>query len=243
MKKSLIDQHEALCVVAVSSFVLGCTATLIVISIDAIKGSTANPVLLITPVATFFSAYFAFALNRRKEREGEKTKEILALSRAMFILQHQKNALELMKQQLIRQSINGYPAIETPAVAPPTYDHLLQDMASLVFLIDINEAAVLTRVIDAQEYFNQTIRAIEERCEFYANTLIPHLERENCIRNGELIFGQIPHIKDDLVTTRAEEMLDQISKLLTGFSSRFEYPTRELERVRIEKSSLSRRTH
>lgn len=134
-------------------------------------------VAVLPVVTTFLGATLAFRLNEDREEKREQLRRKQALDFSLFILLRQDNA--------VRQSIEPYRtaandaerAFMVPALKPPDYLALKQDIASLAFLLELGHPQLLFELSIEQERFDQVFEALRIRNQFYVDELQPALER------------------------------------------------------------------
>ena len=87
---------------------------------------------------SFLGATIAFRLNEDKEKKANEEKQIQAINSALLIMIRQHNALNLLKKYLESFPNDNQAAFNMPALQPPSYNDLIQDVSSLEFLINSN---------------------------------------------------------------------------------------------------------
>lgn len=118
---------------------------------------------------TFLGATLAFRLNEQKDRTIEDRKQREALNRALFILIRQHNAIIQLKRDMDKYHTNLELAFNMPAISPPLYNDLIQNLADLEFLIESSNPHLLLELAIEQERFHQAIESIRVRNTFYVN--------------------------------------------------------------------------
>ena len=124
-------------------------------------------------VSTFLGATIAFRLNEDKEKKANEEKQIQAINSALLIMIRQHNALNLLKKYLESFPNDNQAAFNMPALQPPSYNDLIQDVSSLEFLINSNNPKILLNIINEQERFYQAIESWKMRNNFYINEFQP----------------------------------------------------------------------
>lgn len=128
---------------------------------------------LLALVSTFLGATIAFRLNEDKEKKANEEKQIQAINSALLIMIRQHNALNLLKKYLESFPNDNQAAFNMPALQPPSYNDLIQDVSSLEFLINSNNPKILLNIINEQERFYQAIESWKMRNNFYINEFQP----------------------------------------------------------------------
>ena len=131
--------------------------------------------VLTVAVGGFIGAFSAFWLKSYEEEKKDKEKQKKALNSALFVIIRQINAIQCIKRDLEKFKTPLERALSLPAMKPPDYSSLKQDIDSLHFLIDSNNAQVLMELTIEQERFEQAINSIDIRNEFYVNEVQPAL--------------------------------------------------------------------
>ena len=120
-------------------------------------------------IGAFIGAFSAFWLKSYEEGKKEKEKQKNALNSALFILARQINAIQLIKKYLDKFKTPFDRGLLLPAMKSPDYSNVKQDIDSLHFLIENDNADILFRLTIEQERFEQAINSINIRNEFYVN--------------------------------------------------------------------------
>ncbi|HHQ4624042.1 hypothetical protein [Aeromonas veronii] len=123
----------------------------------------------------FIGAFSAFWLKSYEEGKKDKKKEKSALNSALFVLIRQINAIQCIKRDLDKYKTPFERGLSLPAMKPPDYSSVKQDIDSLQFLIDNDNAQILMELTIEQERFEQAINSINIRNEFYVNEVQPAL--------------------------------------------------------------------
>jgi len=130
---------------------------------------------LTVAVGGFIGAFSAFWLKSHEEEKKDKDKQKSALNSALFVLIRQINAIQCIKRGLDKFKTPFDRGLSLPAMKPPDYSSVKQDIDSLHFLIDNDNAQILMELTIEQERFEQTINSISIRNEFYVNEVQPAL--------------------------------------------------------------------
>ena len=130
---------------------------------------------LTVAVGGFIGAFSAFWLKSYEEGKKDKEKQKRALNLALFVLIRQSNAIQCIKRDLEKYKTPFERGLSLPAMKPPDYSSLKQDIDSLQFLIDEDNAQILMELTVEQERFEQAISSINIRNEFYVKEVQPAL--------------------------------------------------------------------
>lgn len=123
----------------------------------------------------FIGAFSAFWLKSYEESNKEREARKNALNSALFVLVRKINAIGCIKRDLENYTTPFDRGLSLPAMKPPDYSDLRQDIYSLHFLIDIDKPQVLLDLTLEQERFEQAINSINIRNDFYVNEVQPAL--------------------------------------------------------------------
>lgn len=124
---------------------------------------------------TFLGATLAFRLNEQKEEAETTRKQREALNRALFVLIRQHNAIIQLKRDMDDYPVDFHLAFNMPALKPPSYADLIQNIADLEFLIDSSNPNLLFKLTIEQERFHQAMDSLRIRNEFYVNEVQPQI--------------------------------------------------------------------
>lgn len=95
--------------------------------------------LITAAIGAFLGAYFAFQLRKYEEKTGKTEKQKSSIDEALLILIRQANALQNIYNDLKKYKQPHERAFLLPAIKPPSYSDLKQNLQSLNFLIDHQE--------------------------------------------------------------------------------------------------------
>ncbi|WP_417688580.1 hypothetical protein [Pseudidiomarina sp.] len=130
---------------------------------------------LTVAIGGFIGAFSAFWLKSYEEEKKDKEQQKSALNSALFVLIRQINAIQCIKRDLEKFKTPFDRGLSLPAMKPPDYSSVKQDIVSLNFLIDRDNAQILMDLTIEQERFEQTINSINIRNDFYVNEVQPAL--------------------------------------------------------------------
>ncbi|WP_417316383.1 hypothetical protein [Cycloclasticus pugetii] len=130
-------------------------------------------------VGGFIGAYSAFWLKANDDDRKRNELQINALNSALLILIRQINAIHGIKRDFDQYIAPLDRAFSLPAMQPPNYSDLKQNIDVLSFLIDSRNPHMLMKLTIQQERFEQAINAINIRNNFYVNEVQPALSYHN----------------------------------------------------------------
>ncbi len=194
----MILQQWEITVILVGSIALliGLIASILGGIIDASVAVAAGATLL----SAFIGAYLAFALNDRREAAKKSRENKAAMNRSLFVLARQSNAVENYKRLMAEYKSSEERAFSMPAFTPPSYAELSHDFDGLAFLLESSEPQLMMELSIEQERFEQTIKAIQTRNDFYVSEIQPAMTHKNLMERmlhinairealGERLFG------------------------------------------------------
>ena len=178
---------------------------LILLAVGKIEGKDAVTALL-SLVATVAGAVLAFRLNESREDAKEAKRRKGALTRALFVLIEQEAALQgLWDSHLRHWADRADRAFNLPALRPPDYSSLKQDVSELQFLFEdeMDSAAGNTalKVLREDRTFHQALSAINLRSDFHINTFQPEISKK-ALQGTSLSFEQAQSELGDLILGR-----------------------------------------
>jgi hypothetical protein len=127
-------------------------------------------------MTTFLGATLAFRLNEDREEKREQLRRKQALDFSLFVLLRQDNAVGQSIEPYRTAANDAERAFVVPALKPPDYLGLRQDIASLAFLLELGHPQLLFELSIEQERFEQAFEALRTRNQFYVDELQPALE-------------------------------------------------------------------
>lgn len=130
-------------------------------------------VAFLATVGTFVGALFAFRLNENKEQRTVHKERRSALTRALFIVIRQYNAVRSLRNNLQPYRSEFERAFNCPAFRPPSYSDLTHDFDSLSFLLEAAAPTLVMRLLVEQEGFHQTMESLRVRNELYIDEVQP----------------------------------------------------------------------
>jgi hypothetical protein len=131
--------------------------------------------VLTVALGGFIGAFSAFWLKSYEDGRKDKQKQKSALNSALFVLVRQMNAIQCIKRDLDKFKTPLDRGLSLPAMKPPDYSNVKQDVECLHFLIENDNASLLMDLMIEQERFEQAINSINIRNDFYVNEVQPAL--------------------------------------------------------------------
>jgi len=134
-------------------------------------------------VGGFIGAYSAFWLKSYEENNKVKNKEIAALNSAIFLLVRQRNTIRILKKHLDQYKTDVDRGFNLPAMTPPDYFGVRQNIEKLEFLFKNNPQMLFDLSIE-QERFEQAMAAVSIRNSFYVDEILTAISKLRM--NGKL---------------------------------------------------------
>lgn len=131
---------------------------------------------LVTLVAAFGGAWFAFLLQNRKEKKRELNSNVEALNKVQITLTQQLNALTIFNKDFI-QPYKNHPVnwIAIPAAPHRDYSKLQIDGGSLAFLIEKDASTLISKILVVEDKFKEVMNVINLRSDIHVQQLQPKL--------------------------------------------------------------------
>lgn len=139
---------------------------------------------LVTLLAAFYGAKFAFDFQRRKEKEEQRTKKIISGNLAIFKLTSMINALLVYQRQII-EPVRGNPIafLEMSPTLQQSNDNVSIDLDSLSFLLATDDQNLIGELSVEEARYEAAISAINDRSKVHRYELQPTLDSAG-IQNG-----------------------------------------------------------
>jgi hypothetical protein len=134
-------------------------------------------------IGGFIGAYSAFFLKSYEENIKVKNNEVAALNSAIFVLIRQRNTILILKKHLDKYKTDFERGFNLPAMAPPDYSGVRQNIEKLEFLFK-NNPQILFNLSIEQERFDQAMAAVNIRNNFYVDEI--QITINKLRMNGEL---------------------------------------------------------
>ena len=141
---------------------------------------------LVTLVAAFSGAWFAFLLNDRAKARQTVRDQVAAINRAQFALIRQFNTLKVVQAQAV-EPIRQHPGyhIAMRALLPLRDDAPELDLGSLSFLLETEDRELLLELMIENQRFKTAVQAINERSRLHLDEVQPRLEPAGIREGGQ----------------------------------------------------------
>ena len=136
---------------------------------------------LVTLVAAFVGAWFAFLLQDRAKARQTIRDQVAAINRAQFALMRQFNTMKNIQAQVV-EPVRQHPAKHVAMRAVLTvHDDVPQpDLDALSFLLETDDRELLLELMIENQRFKTAVQAINDRSRL-------HLDVVRCLRHQVLL--------------------------------------------------------
>ena len=184
---------------------------------------------LITLVAAFSGAWFAFLLNDRAKARETTRQQVAALNRAQFTLIRQLNTLKTLQSQVIdpvRQHPGRYVAMR--ALLPVRDEVPPPDLDGLSFLLETDDRNLILEIMIESQRFNGAVQALNERSLLHREKVQPLLDPADIREGGTYsdtdfvrALGEPLYLTLKRVTENAIDNVDRSVSSCEALSARF----------------------
>ncbi len=208
---------------------------------------------IVTLLAAFSGAWFAFKLHDNKEQRAIDNANLASLNKAIFTLGQQLNTLWVYyKQCILPHKDTHAPWISIPATLKTTIPKIYIDMPSLIFLVRDGHGGLIQEILIGEENFQSIQDSIHSRSIVHDGKLQDHLEKlgfrdgsnemdatgfENLlVELGPKLVGEMQNITTYIVgeTKTTILMYDTLIKKLNKVSKGL-YPEERVLNYKVEK--------
>lgn len=173
--------------------------------VDGILGA------LVTLVAAFFGAWYAFRLHDDKDRRRRADSDVRAANRAIFEISRHCNRLATFRKQFLDENKhNPNRDYLIMPVAGFSWDAPSIDYDALAFLIESSQPDLLTEVAVMEQSISSAVDVIRQRSEFHVEKLQPVVEK--------LEYEYGPEFSADLIEQRLGPKNARVLRLLTDYN-------------------------
>jgi len=172
--------------------------------------------LVSTLGASFVGAYFAFKLQRRRDKDDRQDRDITAANIAIFTLALQANKLHNLKTQFV-EPYKGTPLafLQMPPTTGVDTELLSVDASSLSFLLQTPNPNLLGEVAIASGLYLGVIDAFKQRSRLHLEEFQPKAEEVGLVSGNDYALEEIRERLGDrlwtslqLATAACVEMID-----------------------------------
>lgn len=132
---------------------------------------------LVTLIAAFAGAWFAFSLNLRREKEKDVQTNVDSANNAIFVLMRQWNEMAQLKRHLVDPvAADRHAWLSMAALLPRLYPNLRIDPAKLTYLLKSERPNLLNEIMIEEDRFFALVELINKRSELHLGVVQPALE-------------------------------------------------------------------
>ena len=133
---------------------------------------------LMTLVAAFFGAWYAFKLHDNKDKRKRTEHDVKAANRAIFEISRHCNRLATYRKQFLEGKRNDpYRDYSILPVAGFSWENPEIDYDSLFFLFESSELDLVTEISSVEQEIISAVDVIRQRSEFHVKRLQPVIEK------------------------------------------------------------------
>lgn len=186
--------NEAIITTAIISFLIGlCMGIFLLFLKLSLKDYISS---LATLIAAFSGAWLAFHLTNKAKIRQEEEQKFMELSKALFVLSRQINAIAPVGSNVNEYSDNERMAFQMPAYKMNDYIDLKIDFNGLAFLASTEYVQDILELTIEQERFEQVLECIRVRHQHYHDKVLPELVSNNLTNSNSRV--DITEYKDKL---------------------------------------------
>lgn len=194
-----------------SAFILGAGAGWIVKGEFLSVFFTAYVPALVTLLAAYFGAKFAFDFQRNREIEAEKTKNLVNGNLAIFKLISMLNTLLAYQKQIIQPFRNKPTAfLEMSPTLQLTKEDITINIETLSFLLDTDDRNLIGEIAVERERFKSALDAINERSVVHRQEAQPLLAAAGVVQGGNYASEQIEAVLGNRIYVTLHQATDQV---------------------------------
>jgi hypothetical protein len=194
-----------------SSFILGAGAGWIAKGEYLSVFFTAYVPALVTLLAAYFGAKFAFDFQRDREIEAEKNKNLVNGNLAIFKLISMLNTLIAYQKQIIQPFRNNPTAfLEMSPTLQLTKEDISINIETLSFLLDTDDRNLIGEIAVERERFKSSLDAINERSVVHRQEAQPLLAAAGVVQGGNYAFEQIEAVLGNRIYVTLHQATDQV---------------------------------
>lgn len=187
---------EAIITTAIISFLIGlCMGIFLLFLKLSLKDYISS---LATLIAAFSGAWLAFHLTNRAKIRQEEEQKFMELSKALFVLSRQINAIRPVGSDVNEYSDNERMAFQMPAYKMNDYIDLKIDFNGLAFLASTEYVQDILELTIEQERFEQVLECIRVRHQHYHEKVLPELVSNNLTNSRIDITEYKDRLREDI---------------------------------------------
>lgn len=199
--------NEAIITTAIISFLIGLFMGIFLLFLKlSLKDYISS---LATLIAAFSGAWLAFHLTNKAKVRQEEGQKFMELSKALFVLSRQINAITAVGSDINEYSDNERMAFEMPAYKINGYIDLKIDFNGLAFLVSTKYAQDILELTVEQERFEHVLECISVRYKHYHDKLRPEII-SNKLTNSRIDINELKDKLSDETYRGALQSAEQV---------------------------------
>lgn len=166
---------------------------------------------LVTLVAAFYGAKFAFNFQENKEEQEQTNKNVVSGNLAIFKLITMLNSLLSYQKQIIEPVRNKPTAfLEMNPTLKQKKDNISIDINSLAFLLGTDDRNLIGELSVEEARYEATIAAINDRSEVHRHEAQPTLDASKIKNGGDYSHGEIKDALGERLFHTLHQATDQV---------------------------------
>ena len=166
---------------------------------------------LVTLIAAFYGAKFAFSFQENKEKQEQKNKNVVSGNLAIFKLITMINALLSYQRQIIEPVRNKPTAfLEMTPTLKQMKDNISIDIDSLAFLLGTDDRNLIGELSVEESRYEAAIAAINDRSEVHRHEAQPTLDASKIKNGGDYSHEEIKDALGERLFLTLHQATDQV---------------------------------
>lgn len=224
------SDHEKTLFIAIASFCMG-------ISIGLMPALDAKTILgaVVTLVAAFAGAFFAYKFNADRERRRKNEIDLASANRAIFTLVRVYNYVAGFNKQFLKDysgSPDAYVAIK-PSLGNSDPDWKL-DYDSISFLISEGKSEILTELTEIEEIFTIFNATVKTRNHIHINIVQPAMEAAGFVDGASVSLDDIDRVLGDRISTTMKSVTSELIELTQRGEEQLEGLIKKMHEIMVE---------
>jgi len=166
---------------------------------------------IVTLLAAYYGAKFAFDFQRNKEQQEQKNKNIVSGNLAIFKLITMINSLLSYQRQII-EPVRGKDTafLEMSPTLPQEKDNISINLDSLSFLLGTDDQNLVGELSVEAARYDAAIAAINERSKVHRNEIQPTLDAAGVVNGGNYLHADIQSVLGERLFHTIHQATDQV---------------------------------
>lgn len=190
---------------------------------------------IVTLVAAFSGAYFAFSFNQGREKSRKQEVDLASANKAIFVLIRSYNYVAGYNKQFIQPHKNAPEAYV--AILPSLGNSRLEftiDYDSISFLISKSKPEVLSELTEFEGLLSTITETMKARDHIHLNVVQPAMEKAGFVQGAPVELGEIDKILGDRTSTVLKSLTAELIDMTQHGESRCELLIQKLHDITTE---------